>query len=590
MRFRERLFPFSWNAVAIFLLAMVAIIPAGLMWHWVSTNWVPLPFWDEWYTPGSQFESWYRGTLTFREMFSQHNESRNFFPRLLYFTLEHFGGWDVRKEIQVVFFGVCALCLLLLHLLRRTPGATTVSALVGWVVMTFLCFAPVQVENFLYGIEIETFFPGFALLAAAAINLSGLDFRWKTLTNLALCFVATYTFANGMLLWGLAWPLPAPNEPVARRRRIIWTSIYALVGTISVGAYFVGYHRPSYHPEFASISARFLDLAHYVVLWSGNYFSTGFASPFLVGIIALTLFFSGAGFALWTIWQRGDWRTFYPWLLLGAFACATVTITALGRLGFGVEQALDNRYLAFSRFLYIALFGLFFAIYCARVRTASAVKQTFFLTNVGWAVGLLALCWTASYPKNLAVLAEHHKTRLRLLRALEWIEPIPDNPDLALILPFVEPLRNRARYLEEKRVLRLPFVHGSLALAVKQSPRPGDGSHGEIERAELTADRQLRLEGWAWLPERNRPADCVVIGATDNAGNFKPTTVLGTGVARPDLREGSRDRHVYRAGFAHTLSTANLPPGEVSIKGWAIDLRAQKAWPLVSSRHVRPPL
>ena len=54
MRFRERLFPFSLNAVTIFLLVTVAIIPAGLMWHWVSTNWVPLPFWDEWHTPGSQ--------------------------------------------------------------------------------------------------------------------------------------------------------------------------------------------------------------------------------------------------------------------------------------------------------------------------------------------------------------------------------------------------------------------------------------------------------------------------------------------------------------------------------------------------------
>ena len=164
-------------------------------------------------------------------MFSQHNESRNFFPRLLYFTLEHFGGWDVRKEIRVVFFGVCALCLLLLHLLRRTPGATPVSTLVGWTVMTFLCFAPVQVENFLYGIEIETFFPGFALLAAAAINLSALSFRWKALANLALAFVATYTFANGMSLWALAWPLPAPNEPAPRRRRIIWISIYALAGS-----------------------------------------------------------------------------------------------------------------------------------------------------------------------------------------------------------------------------------------------------------------------------------------------------------------------------------------------------------------------
>lgn len=580
MQLRNRIPPL--HPFAILLLVVLALLPALSMWHWVSSNWVPLPFWDEWHTPGSQFESWFRGTLTWKEMFSQHNESRNFFPRLLYFGLEHFGGWDVRKEIQVVFFGVCALCLLLFHLLRRTPGATLVSTLVGWTLMTFLCFAPVQIKNFLYGIEIETFFPGFALLAAAAINLSVLPFRWKTLANLTLAFVATYTFANGMLLWTLAWPLPAPNEPVARRRRLAWISIYALAGALSVAAYFIGYHRPSYHPKFASISGRFLDLAHYVVLWSGNYFSTDVASPFPLGIIALTLFFSGVAFVLWTIWQRRDWRTFYPWLLLGAFSCATVTITALGRLGFGVEQALDNRYLAFSRFFYIALFGLYFTIYVSRVRVGSPVIRTLFLTNAGWIIGFLALFWAASYPKNLAVLNEHHQTRMRLLRALEWMEPIPDNPDLALILPFVEPLRNRARYLAEKRVLRLPFVHDPLASAIKQSPPPADGRHGEIESVVLEGKGQLRVTGWAWLPERKRPADCVVIGAVDKAGNFRPMTVLLTGLARPDLRDGKGDRHRYRAGFAQTASTANLPASEVDIRGWAIDLRSQKAWPLAS--------
>ena len=124
MNLGDKLRNFDSRQLPIVVLAIVAILPALVMWHWVSTNWVPLPFWDEWHTPGSQFESFYRGTLTLTEMFSQHNESRNFFPRLLYFTLEQFGGWDVRKEIRVVFFGVCALCLLLLHLLRRTPGAT----------------------------------------------------------------------------------------------------------------------------------------------------------------------------------------------------------------------------------------------------------------------------------------------------------------------------------------------------------------------------------------------------------------------------------------------------------------------------------
>jgi hypothetical protein len=138
----------------------------------ISANWVPIPIWDEWHTPGSQFASWCRGTLTTSELFSLHNESRKFFPRLLYFAVAAFGGWDVRKEMRVLFVLVCTLCVLLLLLLRRTSGATLVSILSTWGLMVSLCFAPVQAENFLYGIQGEAFFVGTAVVAAATLNLS----------------------------------------------------------------------------------------------------------------------------------------------------------------------------------------------------------------------------------------------------------------------------------------------------------------------------------------------------------------------------------------------------------------------------------
>ena len=316
MRFRERLFPFSWNATAIFLLAMVAIVPAGLMWHWVSTSWVPLPFWDEWHTPGSQFESWKRGTLTLAEMFSQHNESRLFFSRLLYFSLEQFGGWDVRKEIRVVFLGVCALCLLLLHLLRRTPGATPISTLLGWTLITWTCFAPVQVENFLYGIEIETFFPGFAILAAAAVNLSRLSFRAKTLLNITLAFVATYTFANGMLVWALAWPLPSPNECESRPRRWRWLALY-LRDWRDLGRLLLHWISSALlSPAVRFAERAFLGPPPLHRSLERKLFRVGFSGSVRARNCALILYLSATGYAVWRCWRRDDWRTFYPWLLL----------------------------------------------------------------------------------------------------------------------------------------------------------------------------------------------------------------------------------------------------------------------------------
>ena len=72
--------------------------------------------------------------------------------------------------------------------------------------MTFLCFAPVQVvKSFVRDRDIE-------LLSRlrAARGRGDQIFRARSsledADNLALAFVATYTFANGMLLWGLAWP------------------------------------------------------------------------------------------------------------------------------------------------------------------------------------------------------------------------------------------------------------------------------------------------------------------------------------------------------------------------------------------------
>jgi hypothetical protein len=574
------------NWLVLVGLAVLATLPAIQMWHWVSSHWVPLPFWDEWFTPASQFESWYRGTLTWREMFAQHNESRNFFPRLLYFSLQHFGGWDVRKEMRVVFFGVCALCLLLLHLLWRTPGTTPLSTLIGWTMMTLVCFAPAQAQNFLYGIEIETFLPGFALLGAAAVNLSRLSFPAKALINLTLAFVSTYTFANGMLVWALAWPLPSPNESRSGRQ-VVWTIVYALAGAISVGCYFIGYHRPSYHPPFVSIGAHSLDLFHYIILWSGKYFATDFASPFFLGVVALLLLGGAVGSALKIIWRDRNWRTFYPWLLLAAFAGMTVTITALGRLGFGVDQALDGRYLAFSRFFYIALFGLLFALYHSEMRSARPTMRATCLTSAGWVAAFLVWSWILAAQKNASLLEQYRKSRTSLLRSLTWAEAIPDNPDLALIFPYPEALRKRALFLASQGVLRLPMVREPLISSVQRQPPPADGAYGAIDSASWTSDGRLKVKGWAWLPASHRPADCVVLGwAKDEA--FKPIFVAGISGSRADVSVASKKSNSQHPGFAHTIDGGNLPPDAVSIAGWAIDLRTQQAWPLASSVQILP--
>jgi hypothetical protein len=576
------------RAFVIAALFCLGLLPIVLMMHHVRSNWVPIPFWDEWHTPASQFESWCRGRLTVDELFSQHNESRKFFPRLLYFALAIAGGgWDVRAEMAVLFFEVCLLSALLWRLLRQTSGSTPVTTLITWAIMMFLCFSPVQFENFLWGIQLEPFFIGLAVVAVATVNLSGLSFGRKTLINVLLAFVATYTFANGMVLWPLAFPLAASSDSTSRRHRILWSGIYVLTAIAAIGFYFNGYERPSYHPKLASLQHQGLDLAHYLILWIGSYFVSDRVNPLVAGItaIGLSAFLGTAMLVL--VLRYKHWRSFYPWLLIGTYAVVTGIVTAFGRLGFGVQQALDGRYKVFSLFFYLALVGGGFAIYCTHIQTRSRARRAFFLVPATSLIALAGICWIWCYQKNLVLLQHHRELRVNLIGALEWIDVIPDNPDLALILPFVEVLKNRARFLAEHHVLRLPFVKGPLANQTRQSPSGADGSTGQIETCVFDSNGSLSITGWAWLPGKNQRADFVIVGCKNAAGDFKPISVLRTGARREDLRERFHIQKMAKAGFSQAVNPANLLPGDVTIEGWGIDFKAQKAWPLASSLHLR---
>jgi hypothetical protein len=91
-----RNFRLDRRAFATAALFCLGLLPMMLMLYHVRSNWVQVPLWDEWHTPGVQFEWWSHGLMPLSEMFGQHNESRKFFPRLLYLALAAMGGWDVR--------------------------------------------------------------------------------------------------------------------------------------------------------------------------------------------------------------------------------------------------------------------------------------------------------------------------------------------------------------------------------------------------------------------------------------------------------------------------------------------------------------
>lgn len=561
----------------IFLLG-VCSLPALCAFYMMWTHWVPVPFWDEWETPAEQLASYYRGTLSFAELFSQHNESRKFFPRLLYLPISIAAGWDVRHYMVLTFALACGGAAAIYQIVRQTSRFSPWAPFV-FAGMNFLLFSPRQYENFLYGIQGEPFTPAVALTLAILMNLSDRSFKSKTLVNAALAFLSTYTFANGMLIWLLAFPLQttADLRPREARTRMFWRVVYILMAAASIASYFISYRHPPIAPPVVSPFAQPAAFLRFILVWIGSLFSVG--APAICGGVVLFLFGGLGAAAIWQMRRTGAWRSHYPWLVLGCYTVISGCVTAMGRLGFDYSMAGDVRYTAFSAFLYIAVLGLGFSVYL-ETKPRAFTSRIALPTAAIFFVFILTL-WAITFKKERRLLRTLTRAWEHSLLVVRWSEAIPQNPEIALLSPF--PPRETAgtiRTLAEHDALRPRLVSQKLARAINQRPDANAPSAGTLDAANIDATSHLAFQGWARVPDQDRPADCVVLGFETSDGAWKPFCVVATGGKRPGVARLSESGALAHAGFSGRVDAASLPRGDITLKAWAIDLQNERVFPV----------
>jgi hypothetical protein len=532
---------------------------------------IAFPFWDEWNTPGAQLASWYRGTLSFGELCSQHNESRKLVPRLIYLPLFTIAGWDVRLILPLVIGVIGLISVGLCQLAHRTirPG---IPVCLAFITMNFLLFSPRQYQNFSNGIQWETFFPGLALVLALLTNLSARSLSWKTLCNGLLALVSTYTFANGMLIWLLAFPIATGPRKLSRSE-IFWRLAYVVAGAISIACYFISYRHPPLSPPGAALISDGPALLRFFLIWVGSLFRV--ANPVLAGGIVVASFLVLAAISGWLVIKQRQWRPHYPWLILGAYTLISGAITAVARLGFGFEIATDNRYTVFTVMLYVAVTGLAFTVF-EQLRGDKYIRRSGALLGAMAAVVLLAL-EASTFNAEWRFLKKSAAYRKHLLLVFRWSEAIPQNPELTWLTPYPD-TSQVIHVLAEHDVLRPRPVSKTLAQAVNDVPTGSGGEAGVLEQAKPDGNGRLLIKGWARVPDENRAADCVVIG-WETAAGWKPHWVIETGEKAPDSIEGS--------GFSRPL-LGSVPAGGAVLRAWAIDFKRDRIYPLAGGISVAP--
>jgi hypothetical protein len=544
----------------------------------IVTHGVSVPYWDAWQAPGLHIISWHAGTLTWADLFQQHNEHRVFFPLLLVLIAALPLGWDYRLQIGLDLILVCGALGLLFALLKRTIVSPVVRA-ATFAGVCFLLFSPRNYENFLTGLVAGSIIPTMALLAMLLVNLSQYSLGVKTLANAVLAVIASYSFASGMFVWLLGFPITGAGgngEPIpSHRSRWSWRTLYLLFATACIAGYFVTYRPPPHHPMPATL-AQWPELMQFLLFWIGNLFLV--PHPSLAGQVLLALFCVFVAASVCIAWRGGDWRAQYPWIVLGLYGLMLGAATARGRVGFGhiPAHAFALRYTIFSVLVYIAIAGLAGSLFGAAQRPW--LKRSLLGAAVAGAM-FVALAWTSTTAQQANVFGNRKREHQRLRLAMQFAIAIPTNPDLKQLNP--DPVVDIIAQLAKYDALRPPPIANELARQIQQAPRARDASAGVLEEAAWDPVAQrLRFKGWALIPGARRAADCVVVGYEAADGTWTPFTVFPLTVKRADVAAVVSAKPPVRSGFEHPIPVDALPRTPLTFRAWAIDLQNPHPWPM----------
>ncbi len=338
---------------ALISLLFFALVLIGL-WH----NYSPVPDWDMWDGYIVFFSQISNGD--WKVWFSQHNEHRIIFSRLLFWIdIRYFGGEQkflmlINLVLLMLMTGMMLLIARELRL-RESLSRMTFSALAGTLMVVGLSW--IQNVNFVWAFQSQFIaaylFPFVSFYALYRHANSG-RIHWLVLSAM-LGVLAAGTMANGLatlfLLTGLA---------VLYRLSMATVATLLCLGLMTAGLYLGNFHSvPEHGRLLETLDREPLAFALYTLAYLGNPFYYLFFRIDNIEVLFGALLLLATAYSLRNLWTKTDMQP-HRNLLLVLFAfityvICTALVTAGGRAPFGLEQANTSRYTTPTLFAWCAL-------------------------------------------------------------------------------------------------------------------------------------------------------------------------------------------------------------------------------------------
>lgn len=383
-------------------------------------------------------EKLYTGTLTPGDLFAQHNEHRILFPRLVMLGLLSLTHYNTMAEMYFSWT-VALITLGLTFVLFRKYVGKTALLLPLFVPVAWLVFNLRQVDNLLWGWQMQIFMcvAAFVLSIYLLDRSRGLD--GSLAAAVASAVLATFSFVNGLLVWpaGIAFLILARGKNCLKE-----CALWSLAGAAVWIFYFIGWSSPSNHPSIFYAISNAPGAILYLLTNVGSPLAWEKSHAVAVGFVLLAAIALTLAVLFWkkNLAPNAVWITFILFSLASSAACA------VGRSGFGVDQALAPRYVTFTSLAVIGLYAIIAGMFVKR--GTSPQESTAVTLGYGMLTGIVILGLITGIIGGVYFGISEHANKSAMKEALINYKTASDS-ELEKNYPLVDRVRSGAAVLEK---------------------------------------------------------------------------------------------------------------------------------------------
>ncbi len=332
--------------VSTIIILLLTSLPIIFIAVYIWKFGVNIPFMDQWGVVRLLRKA-EQGGLTMIDLFTQHNEHRPFFPRLIWLALAPFTRYNVNAQLWVNFliaFGT------LLFFIRQAIH-TWRKAAVKWPpllipIFCLLVFNLGQYESWLQGIQ-TIMFLGMACVLIGLFLLADHSQNSNFAAAIFLGVAANFSMVNGLLYWpvGLGVLILTAPQKTGAMKIFLWL----LCSAACMALFLNGWESDGVDLRYVFTHPRdgFLFILHFL----GAPINASEAFAWKFGALGLGLFMFMTNHVIGT----RTWKEAAPYLGMILFVLVSAILVTIGRMDLGLIQSRVSRYQTISIWFWACL-------------------------------------------------------------------------------------------------------------------------------------------------------------------------------------------------------------------------------------------